>query len=190
MTVWLYAFTRYLQSPLSFANANSRYLLHFWSRKCRLKNVRHLLSVLLRSTPLFHHHSIFILYYLFYVHHHGKSSNHFTPVIVIVFIHHIILALCIRSCMYAQVIYFVSGVVTRSVLFILRPPDFEGWRICVGTTLINEFTYICLYVNTVRLWVVWRQMCDPCSIWFYLNSYWIQMDMCLSTVQISNASQS
>ncbi len=82
----MYTFARYLQSPLSFASASSRYLLHFWSRKCRLKNVQHPLLVLLCSNPLVQYHSIFILYYLFYVHHHEKSSNYFTPVIVIVFI--------------------------------------------------------------------------------------------------------
>ena len=71
-------------SPLSFASANFKYLLYFWSRKCGLKNARHSLLVLLRSTPLVHHHSMFISYYLFYVHHREKSSNHLTPVIVII----------------------------------------------------------------------------------------------------------
>jgi hypothetical protein len=56
-----------------------------------------------------HHHPIFILYYLFYVHHREKSSNHFTPVTVIVFIYHIILALCIRSCILRASYLFCVG---------------------------------------------------------------------------------
>ena len=64
----MYTFARYLQSPLSFASANSRSLLHFWSRKCRFKNVEH--SLRFCSVPLLSLSSPFILIlcYLFYVH--------------------------------------------------------------------------------------------------------------------------
>ena len=59
-------FARYLQSPLSFASANSRSLLHFWSRKCRLKNVEHSLRfcfvpLLSLSSPFHTHPVLFIL---------------------------------------------------------------------------------------------------------------------------------
>jgi hypothetical protein len=35
----------------------------------------------------------------------------------------------------------VSGLATRSMLFILCPPDLR-WQICVDTTLIIGFTYV------------------------------------------------
>jgi len=130
----------------SFASASSRYLLHYWLRKCGLKNVRHSLLVLLRSTPLVHHHSMFISYYLFHVHYHEKSSNHLTPVIVIIFcssyhprIMHKIMYIrasflfCVESSDPFCIIYFM-------------PAWCEGWQVCVDTTLINEFTYLHTYV--------------------------------------------
>ena len=107
--------------------------------------------VLLRSTPLFHHHSIFILYYLFYVHHHEKSSNHFTPVIVIIFYssYH---PRIMHKIMYIRASYsFCVGSSNPFCVIYFMPAWYEGWQICVDTTLINEFAYICLYVNTMRL---------------------------------------
>jgi len=61
---------------------------------------------------------------------------------------------------YAQVIYPMLRVVARSMIIYLCPLDKKGGRICIDTTLVNGFAYIYLHVNTMRLWVVWRQMCD------------------------------
>ncbi len=36
----------------------------------------------------------------------------------------------------------MMGVVTRSMLFILCPPDLRDGQICVDTTLIIGFTYV------------------------------------------------
>ena len=55
----------------------------------------------------------------------------------------------LAPCIYAQVIYFVSGVVTRSVLFILCPPDLRGGR-SVLTRHLSSGLHM-LYVNMMRL---------------------------------------
>ncbi len=51
---------------------------------------------------------------------------------------------------YALVIYPTLRVVAHSMIIYLQPPDKKGGRICVGATLVNGFTYICLCVNTTR----------------------------------------
>ncbi len=62
---------------------------------------------------------------------------------------------------YAQVIYLMLRVVARSMIIYPYPLDKKGGRICIDTTQHNGFAYIYLYVNTMRLGVVWRQMCGP-----------------------------
>ncbi len=52
---------------------------------------------------------------------------------------------------YAQVIYPVLRVVIRSMIIYLCLPDMRGGGVCIHTTLLNGFTYICLCVNTMRL---------------------------------------
>ncbi len=94
-----------------------------------MKNVQHsLYDFAFRSTPPFHRHSVFIQCYLFYIHHHKKSSKHFIPVVVIVYppnhpriMHKIMYITC-------KLFILMSGEVTRSMLFILCPPDLRGVR--------------------------------------------------------------
>jgi len=50
-----------------------------------------------------------------------------------------------------QVTYSCVGSSNPFCVIYFIPACFEGWQICVDTTLINEFTYIGLYVNTMRL---------------------------------------
>ena len=45
---------------------------------------------------------------------------------------------------YAQVIYPMLRVVARSMIIYLCSLDKKGGRICIDTTLVNGFTYICL----------------------------------------------
>ena len=52
---------------------------------------------------------------------------------------------------YAQVIYPMLRVVAYSMIIYLHPLDKRGGKICIDAALVNGFTYICLYVNTMRL---------------------------------------
>jgi hypothetical protein len=52
---------------------------------------------------------------------------------------------------HAQVIYPMLRVVARSMIIYLCPLDKKGGRICIDTTLVNGFAYICLCVNTMKL---------------------------------------
>ena len=78
---------------------------------------------------------------------------------------------------YVQVIYPMLRIVARSMIIYLYSLDKKGGRICIDTTLVNGFTYIYLYVNTMRLWVVWKQMCDPYAYFDFILIY-------ICTVQI------
>jgi hypothetical protein len=52
---------------------------------------------------------------------------------------------------YAQVIYPMLRVVAHSMIIYLHSFDKKGGRVCIDTTLVNGFTYICLCVNTMRI---------------------------------------
>ncbi len=50
-----------------------------------------------------------------------------------------------------QVIYSCIGVGSSFYVIYFMLACFEGWQICVDTTLIIKFAYICLYVNMMRM---------------------------------------
>ena len=49
------------------------------------------------------------------------------------------------------VIYSCIGVSSPFYVVYFMPAWFEGWQICVDTTLIIKFAYICLHVNMMRI---------------------------------------
>ena len=50
-----------------------------------------------------------------------------------------------------QVTYSCVGVSSPFYVIYFMLAWFEGWQICVDTTLIIKFAYICLYVNMMRI---------------------------------------
>ena len=84
-----------------------------------------------------------VIYFMF--HHREKSSNHFIPVESYSFIHHIILALCIRSCILCA--SYLSRIESSSPFYViyLCPLDMRGGRSVLAQHLSTGLhTYVCM----------------------------------------------